>query len=87
MIIIIWILILIESFCFFFLGKMEKNVSFAANDQPTAPLPTAPPSYEEAIANTGAPTHPPVIAMPYPQGNAPIQMPMPCMISRYMKQI
>jgi len=58
---------------------MEKNFGFT-NVQPSAPLPTAPPSYEEAIANTGgAPTHPPVLPTPYPPGNAPIQMPMPCM--------
>ncbi|KYN18042.1 PREDICTED: lipopolysaccharide-induced tumor necrosis factor-alpha factor homolog [Trachymyrmex cornetzi] len=56
---------------------MEKNLGFT-NVQPSAPLPTAPPSYEEAIANTGgAPTHPPVMPTPYPPGNAPIQMPMP----------
>ncbi|XP_071556014.1 uncharacterized protein [Temnothorax nylanderi] len=56
---------------------MEKNVGFAAA-QPSAPLPMAPPSYEEAIANAGgAPTHPPVVPTTYPLGNAPVQMPMP----------
>lgn len=59
---------------------MEKNVGFsAANAQSSGPLPTTPPSYEEAIANAGiAPTHPPVIPTPYPLGNASVQMPMPC---------
>ncbi|XP_011644077.1 lipopolysaccharide-induced tumor necrosis factor-alpha factor homolog [Pogonomyrmex barbatus] len=53
---------------------MEKNV---VNAQPSV-LPTAPPSYEEAIANTGgASTHPPVGPTSYPLGNAPVQMPMP----------
>ncbi|XP_077266986.1 lipopolysaccharide-induced tumor necrosis factor-alpha factor homolog [Temnothorax americanus] len=57
--------------------KMEKNVGFAAA-QPSAPLPLAPPSYEEAIANAGgASTHPPVVPTPYPLGSAPVQMPMP----------
>ncbi|XP_011879852.1 PREDICTED: lipopolysaccharide-induced tumor necrosis factor-alpha factor homolog isoform X2 [Vollenhovia emeryi] len=59
---------------------MEKNIGFgAASAQPSAPLPTAPPSYEEAIATAGgAPTHPPsVVPTPYPLGNAPVQMPMP----------
>lgn len=56
---------------------MEKNIGFSA--QPSAPLPTAPPSYEEAIANTGrTPLHPPG-SSPYPLGTAPISMPMPCM--------
>ncbi|XP_011166353.1 lipopolysaccharide-induced tumor necrosis factor-alpha factor homolog isoform X2 [Solenopsis invicta] len=55
---------------------MEKNIGFGA--QSSAPLPTAPPSYEEAIANTGgAPTHPPVVPAPYPVGHASVQMPMP----------
>lgn len=54
---------------------MEKNVGFNAAN---AHLPTAPPSYEEAIANAGtASTHPSVVPTPYPLGNA-AQMPMPC---------
>lgn len=59
---------------------MEKNVGFSATTtQFSAPLPTAPPSYEEAIANAGgAPTQPPVVPIPYPLGNAPVQMPMSC---------
>ncbi|CAL1681770.1 unnamed protein product [Lasius platythorax] len=58
---------------------MEKNIGFSAtNAQPSAPLPTAPPSYEEAIANTGgAPLHPPVGSIPFPLGTAPVSMPMP----------
>lgn len=60
---------------------MEKNLGFGGiNAPPSAPLPTAPPSYEEAIANAGgAPTHPPVVPTQYPPGSAPLQMPMPCM--------
>jgi hypothetical protein len=54
---------------------MEKNVGFGAESS----LPTASPSYEEAIANTGgAPMHPSVVPTPYPLGNASVQMPMPC---------
>lgn len=57
---------------------MEKNIGFSA--QPSAPLPTAPPSYEEAIANTGrAPLHSPIGFTPSPLGTAPVSMPMPCM--------
>lgn len=47
--------------------------------QPSAPLPTAPPSYEEAIANTGAVSVQPSVANPpYPVGGAAMPMPMPC---------
>lgn len=56
---------------------MEKNIGLSA--PASAPLPTAPPSYEEAIANTGAPLHPPIGSTPYPLGSAPPPMPMPCM--------
>lgn len=65
---------------------MEKNIGFSAtNAQPSAPLPTAPPSYEEAIANTGgAPLHPPVGSIPYPLGTAPVSMPMPCNVLKNM---
>lgn len=68
----------------FFSRKMEKNIGFsAANAQPSSLLPTAPPSYEEAIANTGAlntpmPMNPPVGSAPYPLGTTPVPMPMPC---------
>lgn len=56
---------------------MEKNIGFSATNT-SAPLPTAPPSYEEAIASTGgAPLHPPVGSTPYPLGTAPTPMPMP----------
>ena len=71
-----------ETFLFFPEKKMEKNVGFGA--QSSAPLPTAPPSYEEAIANTGgAPALPSVVPTPYPLGNASVQMPMPCKLYLY----
>lgn len=54
---------------------MEKNIGLSV--PASAPLPTAPPSYEEAIANTGAPLHPPIGSTPYPLGSAPTPMPMP----------
>lgn len=59
---------------------MEKNVGFSATTaQSSVPLPTAPPSYEEAIANAGgASMQPSGVPTPYPLGNASIQMPMPC---------
>lgn len=45
--------------------------------QPSAPLPTAPPSYEEAIADSGGvPAQSSVANPPYPVGAA--AMPMPC---------
>ncbi|XP_020288859.1 lipopolysaccharide-induced tumor necrosis factor-alpha factor homolog [Pseudomyrmex gracilis] len=56
---------------------MEKPNFEGPNVQPTAPLPTAPPSYEEAIANAGPPVHPPVGPAPYPIGLPPVQMPIP----------
>lgn len=55
---------------------MEKDMGFSApNAQPSSFLPTAPPSYEEAIANTGVPVKPLVGSAPYPLGTT---MPMPC---------
>lgn len=59
---------------------MEKNTGFSAPTvQPSAPLPTAPPSYEEAIAYAGAlPVHSAVTSPPYPAGTAAVPMPMPC---------
>lgn len=60
---------------------MEKNIGFGTHS--SIPLPTAPPSYEEAIASAaGEPVRPPVTSPPYPLGPAsvpmPISMPMPC---------
>ena len=44
---------------------------------PSAPLPTAPPSYEEAVAQSGfvpnLPSNP-----PYPTGGPQMPMPTPC---------
>lgn len=65
-------------------GKMEKNIGFSAiNAQPSSMLPTAPPSYEDAIA-TGVPVNPPVgsaslgtTPMPMPYNQPPHQITMP----------
>ncbi|XP_014471884.1 PREDICTED: lipopolysaccharide-induced tumor necrosis factor-alpha factor homolog [Dinoponera quadriceps] len=47
-------------------------------EQLSAPLPTAPPSYEEAIANTGGgPVQQSVANPPYPVGGPAMPMPMP----------
>ncbi|XP_012232328.1 lipopolysaccharide-induced tumor necrosis factor-alpha factor homolog [Linepithema humile] len=67
---------------------MEKNVGFsAANAQPSNLLPTAPPSYEEAIANTGVPMNPPVGSAPYPLGITPVPMAMPMPYNQPPNQI
>ncbi|EZA61862.1 hypothetical protein DMN91_006353 [Ooceraea biroi] len=57
---------------------MEKNIGFGgASAHSSAPLPTAPPSYEEAIASAGEPMRPPVTSPPYPLGAASVPIPMP----------
>lgn len=54
---------------------MEKAVGFAGGSvQPSAPPPTAPPSYEEAVGNVTYPPPQPNIP-PYPVG--PSTMPVP----------
>lgn len=53
---------------------MEKNVNLGHS---SAPLPSAPPSYEEAIASAGESMRPPVSSPPYPLGSATVPMPMP----------
>ena len=54
---------------------MEKNIGFASGSaQPSAPPPTAPPSYEEAVGNVTSPPLQPNIP-PYPVG--PSAMPLP----------
>lgn len=58
---------------------MEKPNFEGPNAQSIAPLPTAPPSYEEAIANVGPPVHPSVGSAPYPIGLPSVQMPISCM--------
>ena len=44
---------------------------------PTAPLPTAPPSYEEAVAISGIPPGA-IPNPPYPIAGAQMPMPTPC---------
>lgn len=56
---------------------MEKNIGFNAANVQSAPLPTAPPSYEEAIANAGGVPMPTPVSPPYPMGAGAAQMPMP----------
>jgi len=65
--------------CPFFRKTMEKNIGFGATSaHSSAPLPTAPPSYEEAIASAGEAMCPSVTSPPYPMGSSAISMPMPC---------
>lgn len=45
---------------------------------PTAPLPTAPPSYEEAVAQSGYVANLPN-SPPYPAAGSQMPMPTPCM--------
>ncbi|XP_053997035.1 lipopolysaccharide-induced tumor necrosis factor-alpha factor homolog [Hylaeus anthracinus] len=53
---------------------MEKNMASGSTTQPTAPPPSAPPSYEEAVANIASPP-PQSNIPPYPVG--PPVMPVP----------
>ena len=54
---------------------MEKNKGFASGStQPSAPPPSAPPSYEEAVENAAGISRQPNIP-PYPVG--PSSMPIP----------
>lgn len=55
------------------LEEMEKNKGFAST-QPSAPPPSAPPSYEEAVENAAGISRQPNIP-PYPVG--PSSMPIP----------
>lgn len=56
--------------------NMEKNLGFGdGSPQATAPPPTAPPSYEEAVASAASMPHQPINIPPYPVG--PSAMPMP----------